>query len=321
MSIAHPARLDDVESSIMEMLRTLGELSAADIADRLADTRSRDLRSTLAALSREGWLVSRRRRRSLDRRDGAVDEVEEVYSDRVLLRYFTRSSEAFIASCIAGDPRLIVDLGCGPGHCTRLLKSAFPDAAVVGIDHGSGYLALANRHDAVGIDYVNADITRTPFPSGPCDVLFCRFCMSHLVDHADVVRAWADQLKPGGVLLLEETESTCSANEVFRKYLNGGYKDEKPINVGSVIDGFDGEAGLHRYHSAVVGVRVETPANALLFRLNVQAQKADFRLSPERRRALERMETELKSVYEDASSDMRVDYAIRQVAYRKTVPR
>src|SRR5580692_7127394 len=53
-------------------------------------------------------------------------------------------------------PRRVVDLGCGPGNSTALLRQRWPGAAVAGID-SSATLLDAGRRDHPSIDFVHGD--------------------------------------------------------------------------------------------------------------------------------------------------------------------
>ena len=46
------------------------------------------------------------------------------------------------------DPKRIVDLGCGPGTSTAVLRARWPHAEIVGVDSSPSMLASARRSDA-----------------------------------------------------------------------------------------------------------------------------------------------------------------------------
>ena len=54
------------------------------------------------------------------------------------------------------DPRTVVDLGCGPGQLTRLLKDRWPAARVTGVDSSPEMVARAREVE--GIEVVLADL-------------------------------------------------------------------------------------------------------------------------------------------------------------------
>jgi trans-aconitate 2-methyltransferase len=62
----------------------------------------------------------------------------------------------------------VVDLGCGPGNLTALLKQRWPDAKVTGVDSSPEMIAAANP--AGGVEYTVGDL-RQWHPEAPVDVL------------------------------------------------------------------------------------------------------------------------------------------------------
>lgn len=52
--------------------------------------------------------------------------------------------------------RRILDLGCGTGGLTRMLRESFPSAEITGVDISPGMVEFARRHSP-GVDFVAAD--------------------------------------------------------------------------------------------------------------------------------------------------------------------
>jgi ubiquinone/menaquinone biosynthesis C-methylase UbiE len=75
---------------------------------------------------------------------------------------------------IQGAPRQIVDLGCGTGSTTVLLKQTFPDADVIGLDLSPYMLAIAcqkARHSGLSIDFRHGNAEATGLPDSSVDVV------------------------------------------------------------------------------------------------------------------------------------------------------
>ena len=54
-------------------------------------------------------------------------------------------------------PCRIIDLGCGPGNSTGLLRERWPEAAITGLDSSADMLDAARR-DHPGIEFIGGDI-------------------------------------------------------------------------------------------------------------------------------------------------------------------
>ena len=101
-----------------------------------------------------------------------------------------------------GDPRRVLDLGCGLGtELGHLADHGVPLA--VGVDRSIAPLQRARRlHPAV--KFVQADVLRLPFPGAGFDVVLDRGCF-HSLQAADRPRYAAEVarvLRPGGRFLL-----------------------------------------------------------------------------------------------------------------------
>jgi trans-aconitate 2-methyltransferase len=98
-------------------------------------------------------------------------------------------------------PRHVVDLGCGPGNSTALLKERWPQASVTGIDSSQDMLAAGQR-DHPGIAFAAGDIASWE-ASVPCDVVFANASLQWVGGHEALLPRLFDQVAPGGVLAVQ----------------------------------------------------------------------------------------------------------------------
>lgn len=138
---------------------------------------------------------------------------------RILDTVFAPAADAVLDAVVAAvpaGPATIADLGCGPGATTARLVRRWPTAAVTGVDASESFLAAA-RVAVAGATFVAADVTG-PLPGAPFDLVYARFLLAHLPDVPAAVRHWVGSLRPGGVVVLEETEFIRSDDPVFARY-------------------------------------------------------------------------------------------------------
>jgi len=121
---------------------------------------------------------------------------------------------------LSGRPSgLVLDLGCGPGHTTAMLAEAFPAAVVVGIDASPAFVAEAIGAGPRRCRFAVGDVSRIPLPCAPADLVYGRFLLVHLPNPKATVTAWAGELRPGGVVVVEEPERIDTDDPDFRRYL------------------------------------------------------------------------------------------------------
>jgi ubiquinone/menaquinone biosynthesis C-methylase UbiE len=75
---------------------------------------------------------------------------------------------------LRSQPRRILDLGCGTGSTTVLLKQTFPNADVIGIDLSPYMLFMAERkaqQQGLNIQWLHGNAESTPFPDASFDVV------------------------------------------------------------------------------------------------------------------------------------------------------
>jgi trans-aconitate 2-methyltransferase len=100
-----------------------------------------------------------------------------------------------------GDVRSIVDLGCGEGTVTRLLRERWAGADVVGVDSSPQMLDAARELDP-RVCWVQDDISDWR-PDRPVDLIFSNAALHWLDDHEALFVRLARLLEPGGVLAVQ----------------------------------------------------------------------------------------------------------------------
>src|SRR5262245_9706690 len=82
----------------------------------------------------------------------------------------TRPANDLAARIPVSNPKRVVDLGCGPGNSTAVLRRRWPDAAITGIDGSAEMLAAARRAHPTGTWVLGDAATWTA--TEPVDVVF-----------------------------------------------------------------------------------------------------------------------------------------------------
>ena len=103
-------------------------------------------------------------------------------------------------------PKLVVDLGCGPGELTATLARRWPDAEVRGIDSSAEMIAAAQvllsaePADGARVQAAEAGSGRLSFtladathwkPDRPADVIISNAVLQWIPDHLQVLARWA----------------------------------------------------------------------------------------------------------------------------------
>ena len=97
------------------------------------------------------------------------------------------------------NPKAIVDIGCGPGNSTSVLKQLFPNADILGIDNSSNMIEKA-RKDHPDISFRLCDALAL---EGQYDLLFSNACLQWIPNHDTLIPALMDKLNNGGVLAVQ----------------------------------------------------------------------------------------------------------------------
>lgn len=158
--------------------------------------------------------------------DTGVRETHYTFGDNptaaqrlcLLAHVFSPSAEDFLRRWAVPGPDVVVDLGCGPGHTTRLLRDVLRPRLVVGLDTSEEFLHEAAQDPPPGARFVRADVSRDLLPLAGADLLYCRYLLTHLADPQGALRRWVACARPGGRLLVQETARLSSPVPQLQRY-------------------------------------------------------------------------------------------------------
>ena len=98
-------------------------------------------------------------------------------------------------------PARVVDLGCGAGNVTAILRQRFPDADIVGVDGSEPMLAKA-RTAAANCSFEQADFFRWQ-PQHKLDLIYSNAALQWVDQHSTLLPRLLSFLVPGGVLAVQ----------------------------------------------------------------------------------------------------------------------
>jgi trans-aconitate 2-methyltransferase len=110
----------------------------------------------------------------------------------------TRPVRDLVRRIPLAHPMSAVDLGCGPGNSTEVLRERYPEARIVGVDSSPDMIAAARKR-LPDIAFEVTDV-REWRPKEPLDVILANAVLQWIPGHETLLPALIAKLKPGGAL-------------------------------------------------------------------------------------------------------------------------
>jgi SAM-dependent methyltransferase len=241
---------------------------------------------------------------------------------RLVADIYADATRAFLQHQATAQPRLAVDLGCGPGYSTRLLADVCQGERTVGLDNSARFIALAQQAPAARLAFYLHDVAHVPFPVGPGDLLFCRLLLTHVPDPQLMLARWATQLQPHGVLLVQEVEWIRTNSAVFTAYLAMQQatltQQSHQLYIGPVLQALPDPALLQRRASKVQRVPVAPQRVSTMFWLNLQTWKHHPFVQKQYTSAeLDEVEAGLQQLTQESQSPVAIEWGMRQLVYAR----
>ncbi len=113
----------------------------------------------------------------------------------------TRPVRDLLAAVPTRNPRRTIDLGCGPGNSTEVLRDLFPGASVNGLDSSTAMIEAARKR-LPDVPFAVADI-RAWQPTERYDVMLANAVVQWLPDHETLLPRLVSLLDDGGSLAVQ----------------------------------------------------------------------------------------------------------------------
>ena len=113
----------------------------------------------------------------------------------------TRPAQDLLARVVLEHPKLVVDLGCGPGNSTELLVERFVGATVTGTDTSEAMLESA-RQRLPQCQFELSDVSSWQATAAP-DLIFANAVLQWVPEHERLFPRLFSALAPGGALAVQ----------------------------------------------------------------------------------------------------------------------
>ncbi|MGB1037660.1 MAG: class I SAM-dependent methyltransferase [Bacteroidia bacterium] len=150
---------------------------------------------------------------------------EQAELHRLGLQHQVWANEAHIGWKSAGFTagQTLLDLGCGPGFCSKELAYIVGlSGKVIGVDKSQNYIDFLNQTaelHSLHIDAICKDFDALELPSDSLDGMYCRWALAWVPNPKEVLEKVYKALKPGGRMVIHEYFD-WSTHQTFPNYKN-----------------------------------------------------------------------------------------------------
>jgi ubiquinone/menaquinone biosynthesis C-methylase UbiE len=158
---------------------------------------------------------------------GIVAEYYEKYYSPIL---FTQPAKDLV-SRLPKDLSAILELACGTGQVTRLMRAKYPNAKITATDLNPDMITVAKKMViGKGIDWKTMDAQEISFEDNSFDAVVCQFGVMFFPDKQKSVNEVYRVLKPGGSYLFSTWDKIANQRTsiLTRDVIISFFKDDPP---------------------------------------------------------------------------------------------
>ncbi|MBN2462698.1 MAG: methyltransferase domain-containing protein [Dehalococcoidia bacterium] len=134
----------------------------------------------------------------------------------------TQPSIDLVARIMVNDPETIIDIGCGPGNSTQILRRRWPNADIVGLDSSQKMIEKA-REDYPSQKWMVGDAADLG-TNQKYDIVFSNATLQWVPDHDVLIPRLFNRVNKNGVMAVQVPANNESA---IHKALLGVARSQK----------------------------------------------------------------------------------------------
>lgn len=132
------------------------------------------------------------------------NKVSQPYADKFMpLTLYNATYDAFIDAISSKERPMVLEIGCGPGNCTKYLLDKHPNLKITAIDSSENMLALARKYNPT-VTFFRQDGREIAHFTSKYDGVFCGFFIPY-ISSEELSKFLNDTyalLQPNGILYL-----------------------------------------------------------------------------------------------------------------------
>jgi ubiquinone/menaquinone biosynthesis C-methylase UbiE len=153
------------------------------------------------------------------------------------------------------DIETALEIGCGSGHGTKLIRKYFSAANIIAVDLDERMIQIAARRSRdASVSFTVTDASRLAFPDARFDAVFDFGIIHHVPDWRTCVREIARVLRPGGEFICEDLSLDSFTRDIGKLWRILSDHPYDRMYGERQFTGFLGEAGLE-----ITGFRSSNP--------------------------------------------------------------
>ena len=141
----------------------------------------------------------------------------EISRLSLLAEAYAQPSRAFLSQFVPAPVRRAIDLGCGPGYSTLLVREAAAATSCVGIDSSARCIEAARALAPKEIEFLCHDLLVLP-PLAAAELVFARFALTQLTEPEKALTRWSELLVLRGMLLVQEISLIDTEHPTLNRY-------------------------------------------------------------------------------------------------------
>jgi len=126
--------------------------------------------------------------------------------------------ESLIRRAVRGEPRRILEVGCGSGITTKIIAKRFPRSEITAIDLDESQIARAGKRQlGEKVHFKLGDATRLQFPDNSFDACFASYAFHHIPCFPQALREIHRVLAEGARLYVVEVPFSLEILRVLKR--------------------------------------------------------------------------------------------------------